>query len=226
MLLELLNIDFTSIQDANQAIWWWVPIVLGTLAEVLIVAIIAALDGPDTKTVDIAILGLKGCGKTTMWELLQNHNPTKGGYNPSSRDRIESFKVKGLDGREVLISTTYDNGGGDVYVDQYNEVIKAGTMVYFLVDLTRMESQKREINARLRKIGTIFKDKRIENASGFQIVATHLDETGYTKGEAIEMVSQILKIKHRGNNITALDLFNGNDFQVIKNEIINAGINI
>ena len=178
------------------------------------------------KTTSMVILGLKGSGKTTMWKLLKGKHLSKGHSEPSSREKIESFEVKGTDGRKVSISATYDIGGGDDYVAQYNSLIEKHTMIYFLVDLTKLESQKAEINARLEKIVTIFNEKGIKNECGFKIVATHLDETPYTKQVAKNRVYEALSEGYRKFDIIALNLFDEYAFLDIKNEIVNAGINI
>lgn len=180
---------------------------------------------PSVDTRNIIILGLKGCGKTTMWRRLRGEKPQKGTETPTSQNQIESFTVSGSNGRTVRISSTRDIGGGDDFVKQYDSLIENGTMVYFLVDLCTLEENIRVINARVKKILIVAKEKNLEKI-GLQIVATHLDEAGYTEDEAKNRVMSALKLEGAYRNVIALDLFDDYGFKRLRDEIVNAGINI
>lgn len=178
-------------------------------------------DKPSPETKRIVILGHgKGCGKTTMWKLLKGEYTEEGKEPPTSFREVKPFHLRSSSGKEVVIGTTADYGGGDDWVQKWEEIIQCDTFVYFLVNLETIDQDKIDINQRLRKIVTIFKDKKLGKTVGIKIVATHLDKTKYTESEAIEKVIKTVKIRCKGNNIIALNLFDKNAFQRIKNEIV------
>lgn len=179
-------------------------------------------DEPSPETKRIVILGHgKGCGKTTMWKLLKGEYTEKGGEKPTACEEVKPFYLSASSGKKVKIGAATDYGGGDDWVTKWEEVIQSYTFVYFLVNLETIDKDKNDINQRLLKIVTIFKEKKLEKV-GIKIVATHLDETNYTESEAIEKVIKTVKIRCKGNNIIALDLFDKNSFQRIKNEIVHS----
>lgn len=214
-----------SIFEASQAVFPLFPIIIGAIILFGIVVIVIILsDSPSPETKKIIILGLQGSGKTTLWRLLKGEHLTKGTYSPTSKDQVESFNVSGSNNRTIKIETTLDLGGGDLYVNHYKELVEAGTFVYFLIDLTTISEKKADINQRLCKLNSLFKDKGIEEKCGLKIIGTHLDETGLTKQQAIEKIAKEIKLKYYNNNVVAMDLFNTVDFQTLKDEIVEAKI--
>lgn len=128
---------------------------------------------PNKKTKKILILGMKGAGKTTLWNKLREINsiPRETSISP-----IKSFPLKRIDGSEITIESTKDIGGDNVYVsDNYEELIQKDSFIYFLFDIRKIEQDKKAIKARMMKIWSHISKHNIENVS-MQLVATHFDE--------------------------------------------------
>jgi len=211
---------------------WFVPLlIIAGVAAVGVTIYVITINNktstsPTSKTRKIILLGLKGCGKTTMWKLLKGESPRKGEYAPTvTPNEVASFHIaKG--GYNVTINASTDIGGGDLFVGQYNALIDSETFVYYLIDLTKINDDKVcvDINIQLYKIVSIFKEKGIEEKVGIKIIATHLDETNpkLSKDEAIETVANAIKLKYHDNRIFALDLFDEQEFNILKEEIFDA----
>lgn len=199
--------------------------IIGLLSYYVILWIEVTRDtrsAPTLETKRIVILGHgKGCGKTTMWKLLRGEYTEEGKEDPTPYQEVKPFYLSAPSGKKVKIRKTVDYGGGDDWVRKWEEIIQSGTFVYFLVNLETIDKDKKDINQRLWKIVTIFKEKKLEKV-GIKIVATHLDKTKYTESEAIEKVIKTVKIRCEGNHIIALNLFDKNAFQRIINEIVHS----
>lgn len=127
------------------------------------------------KTKRIIILGAKGSGKTTLWNQLQNKIPTSS-PDPTDIPNIESFRIA-ANGRTVKVPSTKDIGGGNDWVSSYENIInKDGTYIYYLVDLLNLHEKQMalEIRARLMKISSIIKDKKLTDC-GCKILLTNKD---------------------------------------------------
>ena len=126
---------------------------------------------PDNAS-SIAIFGSKGSGKTTLWQQLQgkfkdaDYHPTLGA------EGVNQFSIE-YKGNRKTISESKDFGGGDNLVKYYGEIIKEGTFVYYLIDLTALEENKRETRARLQALGNVFKQKQLKDKVGIRIVGTN-----------------------------------------------------
>ena len=89
--------------------------------------------------VNIAILGGKKVGKTTLWHRL-------GGLENAAPDtRVKTvleFEVERPNGKIVNIKQQYDIGGEDDYVGEYDRLIKPNTFIFYLVDSTILDSNE------------------------------------------------------------------------------------
>lgn len=186
----------------------------------------------NSKTKHIIILGSKGSGKTTLWNLLQNKITEKEPL-PTDKEPIESFKID-VGEKKVRISSTKDIGGGDDWVKDYDEIIKAdGTFIFYLVDLVNLHERgkKEEIRARLRKISSIIKDKKLKDC-GCNIIATNYKlykdkglELKY--GTPASFVKKVLrlhtmdKLSMKINEfVTPVELMEDKDIENIKKQIM------
>lgn len=124
---------------------------------------------------NIAIFGSKGAGKTTLWEQLQgiftgsNYHPTMG------VEDINQFSIE-YNGLKKVISKAKDYGGDDNLVKDYGEIIKEGTLIYYLIDLTRLQLFKKETRARLQALSNVIRQKQIGGKVKLSLVATHYGE--------------------------------------------------
>lgn len=188
-----------------------------------------------SKTKHIVILGSKGAGKTTLWNRLQNK--IDGGKTlPTDLEPVNSFIIMAGD-RSVRISSTKDVGGDDLWVKDYEEIIKSdGIFIYYLVDLTNLheKARKQEIRARLMKISEIIKNKNLKNC-GCKILATNYrayQESGLEKqyGSPAAYVKQVLQIHTLGplsmkieDFVSPVELTDDKCINKIKEEITQTG---
>lgn len=177
----------------------------------------------------IAIFGSKASGKTTLWNQLRhkcedcNCPPTLG------IDDINSFDIE-FDGKIKTIAKSKDYGGSDDFVKDYEQVISAGTFIYYLIDLTKLDDFEKETNARLAKIMMIIKDKKISDSVGMTLVATHYKEykdshPGKNKQDARNELISVLglsnkKFKYFADNIMVAELTDKNDIQQFFKQIV------
>lgn len=183
------------------------------------------------KTKRIIILGSKGSGKTTLWSHLQDKilaTPPE----PTDIQNIESFKIA-ANNRIVKVPSTMDIGGGNDWVNSYNRIInKDGTYIYYLIDLTNLHEKNMalEIRARLTKISSIIKDKKLKDC-GCKILLTNKD--AYNKklkekfGSPLQHATKCLNLNKLNKNsalsindiMIVVELTNSADIEKIKNEI-------
>ncbi|MBR5174801.1 MAG: hypothetical protein IKW89_02595 [Bacteroidales bacterium] len=132
-----------------------------------------------SKAKSIAIIGTKWAGKTTLWKGLGGIKE----YKPNTQvEPIQSFTITRANGTTVVISHTYDIGGEDDYVCEYEKLIKEDTFIYYLVDANRITLHDYLVRVRsdLVKIDKIVKSKKIpEDKLGFKFIITHYYD--YTK---------------------------------------------
>lgn len=179
----------------------------------------------------VAILGSKGAGKTTLWNKLQN-DMSEMSYSPTDTTEINSFTIS-YEGKKIDIASTLDIGGDDLFVEDYEKlIVKDDTLVYFLVDLLRLEETRQEIAARLRKVSEIIKEKELDKCQ-VKILATNLKKykdlgleskygtpLSYVKSKlGISKFAKLLK----GLNdiILPIELTDDSQIAVIKSQIIN-----
>lgn len=125
---------------------------------------------PNIDTVKLVILGSKGSGKSELWDRLKGEKPNSQNY--SIRD-IESFKLKGEGGKEIIILKATDLGGDNELVKEYEHYLKDdGTFVFFIVNLEDIKEKREEIRSRLQ---LIFNELSKHEKCGIRILASHYD---------------------------------------------------
>lgn len=181
------------------------------------------------KTKNIIILGSKGSGKTTLWSQLQNKilnlSPA-----PTDIKSVEKFKIS-ANGRTIMVPSTKDIGGGNDWVTSYANIInKDGTYIYYLVDLLNLHEKNMalEIKARLMKISSIIKDKKLKDC-GCKLLLTNkkiYEEKLEEKfGSALEYAQKTLKLNKNGlmlkvdDYMMPVELTDSADIDKIKEEI-------
>lgn len=127
---------------------------------------------PD-KAKSIIILGTKEAGKTTLWLGLGGIKE----YQPNTQvEPIQSFTITRADGTTVVISETYDIGGEDEFVPNYDKLIKEETFIYYLVNSNKItfHDYMTRIRSDLLRINKSVKDKGIpEDKIGIKFLLTH-----------------------------------------------------
>ena len=181
---------------------------------------------PTPETKSIVILGSKGAGKTTLWNGLQGKmNPTN--YESTGEEEIKSFVFESDSGKEIMIQNTRDYGGDDIWVEYYENLIKEGTFIYYLIDLCRLEATKKEVRARIVKIEQIIKDKKYNNC-GLKILATNLKKSNLNENEVPGKIKECLgfnSLKKKIQNIKIddrimpVELTNNDYIKKIRDEI-------
>lgn len=225
LLSNVYVLEDTAQYGTQQAwIWFLIPVVIALAAIAIKIG-----SSPSPETRSIVITGSSGSGKTTLWQQLRNKIPPRD-HAYTDAEYIESFYIK-IGDRTVKIEATKDLGGADFYFLDYEKLIKEGTFVYFLVDLTRIEDTKNEIRARIQKIAQIITDNGYKHC-GIKLLATFYDEyasnNNYSKSQAVAYVKQTLEVRtikdikiNIDECILAVNLLDKSDIEIIKNEIIN-----
>ena len=110
----------------------------------------------------IAIFGSKASGKTTLWNQLRNQFEDCNYHPTLGIDDVDDFDIE-LDGKRKRISKSKDYGGSDVFVKDYEQEISAGTFIYYLIDLTRLDDFKKEEISKRWLSSTKFKKRKDDN---------------------------------------------------------------
>lgn len=185
---------------------------------------------PDKKTTRIAILGLKASGKTTLWNGLRGARFSSDyqvtSKQVTSNQKIDSFTVE-KDGKEVTIEKGSDIAGGRDWVHYYDDLIKDGTFIFFLVDATEISSDSRkDIRARVQKALLLMSSK---SKCGIRILITHVDKRhGIQPDELVSTIKEWLdleSVKINGKTAQyeydAVNLTSASDIEYIKKMIID-----
>lgn len=205
----------------------WVAIGIGS--AIATIAIIAILATPDKKTTRIAILGLKASGKTTLWNGLRGarfSSDYKVTGKQTYKQEIGSFTIE-KGGKELTIEENLDIGGDNVWVREYNNLIKDGTFVFYLVKASdKSLESKRSIRSRVQKIIGCMNDA---SNCGARILITHIDQcSGMQRAEIISSIKEWLdleSVKIDGKTAQfeydAVNLTSAYDIENIKKMIID-----
>lgn len=157
-----------------------VPLIpaLIALGGVIVAAtvIIIMLSEPNSETVSIAILGEKGAGKSTMWNYLRG---IKGTPQVTTISDIEEFVfATKSDGTQLKIKRTKDLGGGQGFVQGYDDVIvENGCFIFYFMPMDSVKDKDtiERIKARKDKIYRLIDEKKLK-ACGVRFVLTYADK--------------------------------------------------
>ena len=168
---------------------------------------------------NIAILGPKRAGKSTLWLGLGGVNeyiPNTPGIEP-----IKSFSITRADGTTVVISDSYDIGGEDEYVSNYGMLIDKGTFIYYLVDANKVSSPEymTRVRSDLVRIDKTVKEKKIsDDELGFKFILTNYYD--YTKNNPRNSEYELYRVflnslkKSEGRGVIG-ERINENEFEKI-----------
>lgn len=214
----------------------WNPLLFSPIIAIIVTIIKkwSEIFKPNKKTKNIAILGCKESGKTTLWSKLgaklQNSSEKRTG-----QQNISEFTIS-KNNKTVSIAKTKDIGGGNDWVSVYSELIHENTFIYYLIDGREFEAKSNfgKITGQMEKIKRLVKGK--ENC-GLKLLITHRDETNINEqslklkiekklgNKIFELIPKKQQVKlstFLENNVDYVNLLDENDINKIKDEIIEA----
>lgn len=129
----------------------------------------------------IAVLGMKGAGKTLFYRLLQHKEYNADADSNTSEKDYGEFIYKTKKGRKIKIMAGLDIGGQpDMAKKHYNDLINQSDTIFFLFDLHNYLNEKEyleDTNARLDYIS-----RHVSNKSLY-VFCTHMNKIETTKRE-------------------------------------------
>lgn len=162
----------------NAWIWWLLWPAVGGLVGGLggfIIGLITA----NNNILRITILGTKGAGKTTFWDNLLGYETKKG---PTFREELKETEIN-MGEKQYIVQGSVDIGGGDSFVQEYDELIKNKDFVLFIFNAEEVLNGNNDeimaIRARLIKIGDIIKKLKMsdkETLLQYHIIGSRLDK--------------------------------------------------
>ncbi len=127
------------------------------------------------KPKNLVVLGPPESGKTELWCALRGKTRNLSDITNTSNEAIPNFTLKSEDGTEVCVEEGNDIGGTDDYSYLYDKLLKKDSIVYFLLDINRIGSDKYKVQplSQLKKVLEFFPSTKEKSV---KILATHIDE--------------------------------------------------
>ena len=200
----------------------------GTIVLAGLIALLESLFTPAEAT-SIAIFGSRTAGKTTLWDQLRGEFKNRNYIATSGAVSISEFTIE-YKGVKKTIKKTADFSGDNEMVKRYNELIEAGTFIYYLIDLTELNKYKKETRSRLQKISHIVREKNLNDKAGCRLIGTHYREyynkTGKSRDEARRELIEVIglnniKDANIEDSILILELTESADINFVLDQIIN-----
>ena len=143
-------------------------IVFWILITICLVGSLASVDG--TK---IAVLGMKGAGKTRFYRFLQGKPYSEGEDLETIKEQYEGFTYTKTNGDEIRIRAGYDYGGSKEIAEHTNEqLIAESDTIFFIFDIhayLKNKKYKEDTNARLHFVINTIGDKPLF------VIGSHVD---------------------------------------------------
>jgi len=135
IIQNILNEDFLANAEPQQAIVWFVPVIIAVAAAVAGIIIFA--DGPSKPIVgtSICVLGQKESGKTTFLNWLRYDKFTET-YTQTSNTEYEKFKYE-TKNTIYEIASGKDIGGDNSYKSLYETLINKNEICIFVFDVAK-----------------------------------------------------------------------------------------
>ena len=170
----------------------------------------------------LAVLGMKGAGKTRFYRFLQKRPYIE---EETAIDDYEEFEYKTNDGKTIIIEKGKDIGGSEDYVRPlYENIIKDCDILVFCFDLKRYLSDstyEKQVNVRFEFVCRKFKELK-RSKGNFVKIASHIDEIKDPKN-AIKQFHSLLKKKSYYKefiyNFFPVDTTNSKNLEQIVNKI-------
>lgn len=126
------------------------------------------------KTIGLAVLGLKGSGKTTLQNYLRN--TSHGGSTPLTGTSLHEVRITSGD-RTIIIKSGKDVSGSDEAIThQYEELIEQCDHILFITDANRLNKNKeyhKKSRGLLNKINKKLKTEKDEKK--LILIGSHKD---------------------------------------------------
>lgn len=152
------------------AFFWFLPLLFG---GILALEMLTKLEGSS-----IAVLGMKGSGKTTFLHNISDGEIAIG--EGTSINKYKSFYVKFGDDKTMKIYSGDDIPGGDDFVRSYEEMILKSYICFFVFNAylyLNNEKYRKETNMRMFHIYDKIQKKNPDVMNKkYAIIATHLDK--------------------------------------------------
>lgn len=167
----------------------------------------------------IAVLGMKGAGKTRFYKFLQQEEYTEG---QTYEEKYPQFTYTKTDGTKILISEGTDIGGGEEFIPTwYEKLLGKSDSIIFVLDLYQYNTDvkyQKQTNARLEFIKNhMDKDKDILT------LLTHIDQFGKRYKEAVNNFIDKLKEKDYADivlkNYAPVNMTESDQLRKIENKI-------
>lgn len=157
LFISLINLPHFQ-QD--EAVWWFIPIILYSALAGIITASICEWLIP-VKGHSLAVLGMQGAGKTQFLSNIRNIDYNE--YSATSgEEKYEKFKTK-IGNREVTIEGGMDIPGGPEYIkDYYKVLVDKNEIIFFIFnsyDYLNNRDYRNETQARLDLIFDLIEGK-------------------------------------------------------------------
>lgn len=214
----MLNLFFSEIVytvnqvEAQEAVWWFLPLLLGTAFVGTVVTVVASSESTDTKKTEgksLGILGMPGAGKTLFLRNLQGKPYTRYEQTTGAED-YNSFTFM-HQGRAISICKGKDIGGNAENIKVYYEdFLKNQDICLFIFDVKKyieQEKYRNDVNARLDFINRHIKDMKY-----WAVIGTHVDQVKIEQGKSIidivqghmknKPYSRLLSINFFARNLT------------------------
>lgn len=212
--LILAEMVYTANQmEPQEAIWWFIPVLIGTAVAGTIIAVVASSESTDTKKTvgkSLGILGMAGAGKTQFLRNLQGKPYKRCDEQTAGAEDFEDF-VFNHKGREISICKGKDIGGNVENIKYYYEdFIKNRDICIFMFDIKKyieQEKYRKDVNTRLD-----FINRHINDTSHWAAIGTHVDQMKIEQGKSIINIvqgyikdkpySRLLSINFFASNLT------------------------
>lgn len=157
------------------AVWWIGGVLITAIVSIIVVSRLTRLKGNS-----IAILGPQGCGKTSLYRILQNRRYDRVKDGGTSVEEYNSFKSN-IVNKNVHIEGGKDIGGSRDYVPTYyKQMINEKDIIIFLFDINEYLSDvdyANDVHDRLDFIWPKLKAKYGSDdvKSKYALIGTHYD---------------------------------------------------
>lgn len=149
----------------------------------------------------LGILGMQGAGKTRFLSYLRGVPFFDKG---TEMEKYNSFIYKSQ-GKVIHIDSGEDIGGGNLYRDEYDRIIKKSSVIFYFFDISKYLndsiqegiSYRRASNSRIEHISSIDKFSK----TNILIVGTHFD---LCKNSQREVKSEFLKLNENKSYYSVL----------------------
>lgn len=168
-------------------VWMLIPVISAGVAAFFFGWFIAYATAPLKKN-KIAVLGMKGAGKTTFYNILQGKHIST---TPTFEDDIDPF-VSNINGRVVHFDKCKDIGGGKDHVrNWYSELINRNEVVFFFFDVYKFLNDSLYQQETMTIMDFVYETIKGAGDKETAMILTHLDS--FPKSKFHEILPKVQK---------------------------------